>query len=157
MDQFHLIPIEQTCCPSLFKIRTFPPIEEVTNGRNVYEPVPMDDIEFADIPLEHLIKPGPHFDRFWLDTIPKIVGEPLVRQIGSGRERAVGWGIRINEGYNWRFILFLLLLYLVAVGLAVVLCALKKDQSTAYSLGSYLLAILTVYSGYQYHAWKEDS
>jgi hypothetical protein len=31
----------------------------------------MEDVEPAEIPLLHLLKPGPHTDRFWITAFPK--------------------------------------------------------------------------------------
>jgi hypothetical protein len=116
----------------------------------------MDDVEFADIPLAHLLKPGPHTDTFWLKTFPKKVREPLLRQAGMDGQRVIGWGIRINEGLNWTVISLLLLTLVLAIGAAVgVYAAITSDNESAFGLGAFLVAVLGVYLSHQYFAWKE--
>lgn len=156
-EQFQLVPIGEQCCPRWFKTGELPPVTEVKAGRYIYEPVPMEDVEIADIPLPHLLKPGPHTDKFWMATFPKKLQEQLTRQPGVGGQRVVGWGIRINETLNGTFILLSILVMLVAVGLTTVVYAVVvTDKSTAFALGSFLLALFTVYISYQYFAWKQE-
>jgi hypothetical protein len=117
----------------------------------------MEDVELAEIPLSHLLKPGPHSDIFWLMTIPKKLGQPLNRLPGTGGQRVIGWGIRINECLNWAVILSFMLVVLIIIGVAVIIyAAITSDNSSAFGLGAYLVSILTVYISYQYFAWKED-
>lgn len=117
----------------------------------------MDDVELAEIPLSHLLKPGPHADTFWMATFPKKLREPLVRLLGADGQRVIGWGIRINEGLNWTYIMFLVLILIVAIGVMVVVYAvLTSDNSAAFGLGAILVALFTVYITYQYLTWKEE-
>jgi hypothetical protein len=117
----------------------------------------MEDVEFLDIPLSHLLKPGPHLDIFWMMTIPKKLGQPLTRRPGVGGQRVIGWGIRINECLNWVLILCAMLVLLVVIGVSVIAyAAITSDKSSAFGLGAYLVATFTVYISYQYFAWKED-
>jgi hypothetical protein len=133
-----------------------PPETEVRARRYLYEPVPMDDVEFADIPLAHLLKPRPHTDTFWMNTFPKKVREPLLRQAGIDGQRVVGWGIRINEGLNWTVISLLLLTLVLAIGAAVgVYAAITSDNESAFGLGAFLVAVLGGYLSHQYFAWRE--
>ncbi|RDW79078.1 uncharacterized protein DSM5745_05930 [Aspergillus mulundensis] len=155
--RFSPIPIGITCCPSWFKTREFPPEVEVTTRRYLYEPVPMEDVELSHIPLQHLLKPGPHTDTFWMTMIPKKLRDPLVRSPGTNRH-VRGWGVRINEGLNWVFVLPFMLVMLLAVGVSVIIyAALTSDNSSAFSLGAFLVSLLTVYLTYQYLAWKDDT
>lgn len=89
------------CCSSWFKAKEFPPEDEVKKGRYIYKPVPVDDVELANIPLPHLLKPGPHTDKFWITMFPKKIRDQLVRQPGHSGQRVIGWGIRVNESLNW--------------------------------------------------------
>jgi hypothetical protein len=117
----------------------------------------MEDVELADIPLRHLLKPGPHTDQFWKTTVPKKLHQPLIRQPGTGGQRSIGWGIRINEGLNWVVISSSILVILVVIGVGVIIyAAITSDKSSAFGLGAYLVAIFTVYITYQYFAWKEE-
>ena len=116
----------------------------------------MDDVEIIDIPLSHLLKPGPHTDRFWVTIFPKKLREPLARRPGPDGQRVIGWGIRINEELNWGYILLLILIILVAISFSVVaFAAVTSDNSSAFGLGAFLAALFTVYITYQYIAWKE--
>jgi uncharacterized membrane protein len=155
-SQFSLVPIGLKCCPSWFKTREFPPEVEVRTKRYLYEPVPMEDVELFHIPLRHLLKPGPHTDRFWMTMIPKKLRDPLVRVPGNN-QHVIGWGIRMNEKLNWVFILPSILVILLAVSVGVIIyAAATSDNSSAFGLGAFLVAIFTVYLTYQYLAWEDD-
>ncbi|KAE8363618.1 hypothetical protein BDV27DRAFT_158635 [Aspergillus caelatus] len=154
--RFQLVPIGMETCPRWFKTRTIPPEAEVKAKRYIYKPVPMEDVEFVDIPLQHLLKPGPHTDTFWLNRFPKKIREPLIRLPGDDGQRIIGWGIRINECLNWSMILFSIFLILLAIGVSVVLYAtITADNSSAFAFGAFMVAMITVYLTYQYFAWKE--
>jgi hypothetical protein len=152
-----LIPIGETDCPRWFRKGEFPPVAEVRARRYLYEPVPMDDVELVDIPLPHLLKPGPHTDRFWIMTFPKKLREQLARRPGADGQQVIGWGIRINEDLNWGYILLLILTILIVIGFSVVAYAvITSDNSSAFGLGAFLVTLFTVYITYQYFAWKEE-
>lgn len=155
-QQFHMLPIREEHCPGWFKRRQFPPEAEVYERRYLYDPVPMD-VEVANIPLPHLLRPGPHLDDFWLKTFPKKLRERLIRQSGNHGQRVVGWGIHINEEINMLYVLWLLVMLLVVVGISVLIYALvTSDNASAFGLGAYLVALITVYVTYQYVAWKQE-
>lgn len=106
----------------------------------------MEDVELADIPLPHLLKTGPHTDTFWMETFPKKLREQLVRQPGADGQRVIGWGVRINEGLNWAFILISLLITIIMIGISVAIySALTSDNSSAFGLEAFLAALLTIY------------
>ncbi|OJJ85391.1 uncharacterized protein ASPGLDRAFT_1346818 [Aspergillus glaucus CBS 516.65] len=99
--RFQLIPIGMDCCPSWFKTKEFPPEDEVQKGRYIYEPVPVDNVELANIPLPHLLKPGPHTDKFRITMFPKKIRDQLVRQPGHSGQRVIGWAfvsMRVSTG-----------------------------------------------------------
>lgn len=145
------------CCPRWFKARDIPPETEVKARRYIYEPVPMKDVELADIPLRHLLKPGPHFDNFWLSTFPKKIRDPLARLPGPDGQHVIGWGIRVNECLNWTMILLsILIILLVTCASVIIYATITTDKSSAFAFGSFMVAMLTVYLSYQYFAWRED-
>lgn len=116
----------------------------------------MDDVIIADVPLAHLLKPGPHLDKFWLNTFPKKLHQELQRHPGTDHD-VVGWGIRVNESLNWSIILLGLLILLVITGIGVIIYSVfKSDDSAAFGLGAFLMALVAVYLPYQYFAWKDD-
>ncbi|KAJ6028867.1 hypothetical protein N7540_004443 [Penicillium herquei] len=155
--RFSLVPIGMDHCPRWFKTREFPPKAEVQAGRYLYAPVPMEDVEFSDIPLQHLLKPGLHTDKFWITTFPKKLQDLLVRLPGNNGHRVIGWGIRMNESLNWVVILPSILIMLLAIGVGVILyAAITSDNSSAFGLGAFLMAMLTVYLTYQYFAWEDN-
>lgn len=156
-SKFQMIPIGKGTFPGWFQKRQFPPKEEVWAGKYLYEPVPMDDVDFLEIPLSHLLEPGDHLDNFWIKTFPKKLCEPLIRKSGADGQRVIGWGIRINEELNWRCILLLILGVLVATGISVVAyAAITSDNSSAFGMGAYLAAVFTTFLTYQYFAWKDE-
>lgn len=108
-----------------------------------------------NIPLAHLLKPGEHYDGFWLSTFPKKLREELQRPAGT-RRPIIGWGIRINQSLNWTIALSTLLLLLILISIVVVVYAVAAgDASAAFGLGAYLAALLTVWLTYHYFSWKE--
>ena len=133
--QFQLVPVGMRCCPTWFKAPEFPPQSEVAAGRYLYQPVPMDDVEMAYIPLAHLMKPGPHHDLFWLMIFPKKLSEELRRPAGTG-QRVVGWAT----------VLLGILTGLIAISVAVIVYrAAISDDSSAFGLGAFLAALFSIY------------
>ncbi|KAK7915253.1 hypothetical protein PG985_012956 [Apiospora marii] len=133
-----------------------PSVAEVDAKRYIYEPVPMEDVELAEIPLSHLLKPDPHMDRFWITTFPKKMGEELPRRPGDHGQRVIGWGVRVNEALDWRYIILLVLVIPSLIGIIVVAyAAVTSDVSSASGLGAFLVALFTVFITYQYLAWKD--
>jgi hypothetical protein len=117
----------------------------------------MEDVEFLHIPLPHLLKPGPHVDKFWITTFPKKLNEQLVRNPGTDGQRVIGWDIRINEELNWRCVLLLLIVVLFVTGIGVVTYAMMtSDDSSAFGMGAYSVAVSTTFITYQYFAWKDE-
>ena len=154
LHQFHLLPVRDICCPGWFKPGTFPPLKEVRQKRYQYAPAPMPDSQAVTVPLSHLLKPAQHHNRFWVTTIPKKIGYPVIREPGFDGQ-VIGWGIRINEGLNWILIMFLIFVLLLAVGAIVTVYAMiTTDKSSAFGLGAYLVATITVYFTFQYLSWQ---
>lgn len=117
----------------------------------------MDNVKFANIPLPHLLKSGPHTDKFWITMFPKKIRDQLVRQPGHSGQRVIGWGIRVNESLNWTVLLLLILITLLAINVIVIVYAvITADDSSAFGLGASMAALFTVYITYQYFAWKEN-
>jgi hypothetical protein len=90
ISRFQLVPLWIQCFLMWFQTKRIPPKAEVDIGRYSYYPVPIDDVELASIPLEHLLKPGPHTDNFWLTKFPKTVQDPLFRLPRSGGLQVIG-------------------------------------------------------------------
>jgi hypothetical protein len=144
-------------CPTWFKTNEFPPCAEVDARRYLYKPSPMRDVDVLNIPLQHLLKPGRHTDRFWITTIPKKQREGLTRQPGIDGQQTIGWGIRVNETLNWSFILLLILIILVLISLSIIIfIKVTSDTSSAFSLGAFLVAFFSVFITYQYFSWVDE-
>ncbi|KAL2841733.1 hypothetical protein BJY01DRAFT_7340 [Aspergillus pseudoustus] len=61
-----------------------------------------------------------------------------------------------NEGPNWTTISLLVFAILIAIGAAVgIYAVITSDNNSAFALGAFLAAILTVYTSHQYFAWSE--
>ncbi|KAI2618352.1 hypothetical protein GGR54DRAFT_150172 [Hypoxylon sp. NC1633] len=151
--EFELVPIKMDTFPTQFKRGKVPTQDEVCNAGFLYNA----DVIVDQIPLYHLCTPGDqnHLDKFWLTRIPRKLRTELVRPAGH-TQRVVGWGIHVNEGLNWVPILASLLFLLILFGLVVVLYAMAtSDNSSAFGLGAYLVAVLTLYMTFQYFSWKE--
>ncbi|KAL3444255.1 hypothetical protein BJX65DRAFT_311033 [Aspergillus insuetus] len=157
--RFQLVPIGLRCCPTWFKTRDVPPEAEVKAKRYLYQPVPVDDVEIDCINnLEHLLKPGPRTDDFWINRFPKKTRSPLERERGAAGQRVIGWGIRINEGPNLAMISLLVLVTLLGFGATVAIYAVTtSDNNSAFALGAFLVAVFVAYLGHQYFTWRETA
>ncbi|KAK1984156.1 hypothetical protein LZ30DRAFT_652214 [Colletotrichum cereale] len=154
--RFQLVPVGEAIVPHHFKCGEFPPCSEVKAGNYIYEPVPMVDVALASIPLWHLTRPGRHSDKYWTTTFPKKLRYPLRREAGVYGKPVIGWGIRVNECFNWNQFLFLILTVVVIIGAIMgTYLALKADDSSGFGLGAFLAAVAAIYIPYQYFAWKE--
>ncbi|KAJ6779418.1 hypothetical protein PWT90_10548 [Aphanocladium album] len=151
--RFQLVPIRNTAHPTWFTPE-FPPETEIIARRYIYEPVPIrSDID--NIPLAHLLKPGEHYDEFWLSTFPKKLREELHRPAGT-MQPVIGWGIRIHQSLNWTIALSALLFMLILISVVVVAYSVVTgDASAAFGLGAYLAALLSIWLTYHYFSWKE--
>ncbi|KAF3345081.1 Putative U6 snRNA-associated Sm-like protein LSm4 [Verticillium dahliae VDG2] len=157
--RFNLVPIRLRLSPRNFKTKELPPQKEIEELRYIYDPRPME-VEYYDIPLDHLMEPGQHLDDFWLTTFPTKLREPLVRRGGvSGgipREPCIGWGIRMNEEVS-KIYIFRLLHIAVVLVLVVTILHGKFVASWGTELGQFLLAILVLWLLFQYHVWTQGS
>ncbi|EFQ34436.1 uncharacterized protein GLRG_09580 [Colletotrichum graminicola M1.001] len=151
-----LVPVGEAIVPNHFKCGEFPPCSEVKVGNYLYEPVPMADVALASIPLWHLTRPGRHSDKYWIMTFPKKLRYPLRREAGVYGKPVIGWGIRVNECFNWGQFLFPILAVIVLIGAIMgAYLALKADDSSGFGLAAFLAAVAAIYIPYQYFAWKE--
>lgn len=101
-------------------------------------------------PLHHRTGARP----FWYTRVPKKLDEPLFWPPDTD-EDVLGYGIRIKEKLNIVLVLCWALVGLVLTGVAVVLCAARTgDNSSAFGLGAYLVALLAIYIPLQYESWK---
>ncbi|CRK31135.1 hypothetical protein BN1708_005326 [Verticillium longisporum] len=157
--QFNLVPIRLRLSPRNFKTKELPPQKEIEELRYIYDPRPIE-VEYYDIPLDHLMEPGQHLDDFWLTTFPTKLREPLVRRGGvSGgipREPCIGWGIRINEEVSKIYVLRLLHIALVFILVVTILHG-KFVARWGIELGQFLLAILAFWLPFQYQVWNQGS
>jgi hypothetical protein len=67
-----------------------------------YKPVPMGDVEFADISLPRLLKPGYHTNNFGITTFPKKTCNPLIRLPGNDGQHIIGWELGCRSAFNIR-------------------------------------------------------
>ncbi|KAK1589783.1 uncharacterized protein LY79DRAFT_234649 [Colletotrichum navitas] len=158
--RFQLVPVGEATVPNHFKCGEFPPCSEAKAGNYLYEPVPMANVALASIPLWHLTRPGRHSDKYWITTFPKKLRYPLRREAEVYGKPVIGWGIRVNECFNWGQFLFLILTVIVIIGAIMgAYLALRADDSSGFGLAAFLAAFLAavaaIYIPYQYFAWKE--
>lgn len=106
------------------------------------------------INLWHMRRPGPHTEVYWYNTVPKKVDGALYRPSGT-IEDVVGYGVRINERLNDVLILWWSFIFMLVTGVVVyVYSRCTSDDSSAFGLGAYLVAVFTVYIQLQYAWWK---
>ncbi|KAL0929897.1 uncharacterized protein CTRU02_215106 [Colletotrichum truncatum] len=142
--------------PQHFRYGEYPPVSEVLEAKNyLYDPVPTD-VAIDSIPLWHLTQPGlQHSDNYWITTFPKKLQGQLHRQPGT-REKVIGWGIRINEHFNWGlFFSLLFLIFVIIWAIVAIYLACRADDSSGFGLGAFLTALVAIYMPFQYFAWKE--
>ncbi|KAF4783393.1 hypothetical protein HER10_EVM0009493 [Colletotrichum scovillei] len=154
--QFRLVPMGESTNPQHFKCGEYPPVSEVLEAKSYsYNPVPTD-VAVDSIPLWHLTLPGRrHSDNYWITTFPKKLRGPLHRLPGT-HERVIGWGIRVNERFNWHLFFSLLLVITVIIwAIVAIYLACKADDSSGFGLGAFLAALVAIYMPFQYFAWKE--
>lgn len=110
-------------------------------------------VDLDSIDLHELLKPGPHLDDFWLNLFPKKLNSQLLYRRGD--QLIVGWGLRINEGWNWTLLFAQFLCLLIGTVVGVLLYGLLlKDVSSAASLGSLFVAI--VVSAVTLEYWRRN-
>lgn len=128
----------------------------LTHRRYLYTPVPVVDAEILGMNLWHMRKDGPHTECFWYDVMPKKLNEGLFRPPGT-RGHVYGYGIRIHEKLNVLLVLSWSLIAIITTGIVTMIYALlTKDTSSAFGLGAYLMAILTLCISLQYEVWKRS-
>lgn len=104
--------------------------------------------------LWHMRRPGPHTEVYWYNTVPKKVDGALYRPSGT-IEDVVGYGVRINERLNDVLVLWWSFIFILVTGAFVyVYSRCTSDDSSAFGLGAYLVAVFTVYIQLQYAWWK---
>ena len=134
-----------------------PPPCEVSNQRYHYMPCPQYSIDevIPDHIFFHLFNnPAPHYNSKWIHRIPKKLSLSIS---DSTDQIPVGWGIHIVESANLYVVLSALLAGLTLSGiLAVVFAAVTKDVQGAFSIGAYLVAVLTVWMSAMYFKWSQE-
>ncbi|KAF3761362.1 hypothetical protein M406DRAFT_357705 [Cryphonectria parasitica EP155] len=149
--EFELVPHPEgkDAFPDYFTSGCWPPPD---NRQYRYNPVPMKCAK--TINLWHMRQPGPHTEFYWHNTVPKKLDGPLHRPPGT-LENVVGYGVRINERLNDVLILWWSLVLILLTGLFIfVYSKCTGDNSSAFGLGAYLVAALTIYVQLQYAWWK---
>lgn len=116
----------------LCRDESYPPREEVKEGRYIYTPCPMMPEGSMPMPSDTLIHylhhcnldvELSHVQRSWLDRLPKKMKEPLVNttNITGASTLVEAWGVHIAEGLNhlavlWTIIAALLVTFVTLLG-----------------------------------------
>ncbi|KAG6362806.1 hypothetical protein INS49_007900 [Diaporthe citri] len=149
--EFELVPHPEgkEAFPSHFTSGRWPAPD---NKQYRYRPVPMKCIKTMN--LWHMRRPGPHTEVYWYNTVPKKVDGALYRPSGTVGD-VVGYGVRINERLNDVLVLWWCFVFILATGVFIyVYSRCTSDDSSAFGMGAYLVAALTVYIQLQYAWWK---
>lgn len=147
------MPYHTRICPDKIRLE-LPPEDQVKVEKNYhYDPCPAVDAEVLSIPkFSHLLKPGIHSYDFWLKTFPKKLRAELDHQ-----PAVVGWGLIIHEGWDTVVLLSSILGLTILVGVAVLIYAvITHDASSAFGLGAYAIAVVTLMFTVKYWAWQEN-
>lgn len=131
-----------------------PSIDEVLVKKTYeFEPITLK-AKILNVPIHELLKPGQHLNRYWWKRFPKKLDSPLTFDENLDCH---GWGILITEGLNRPFVLFLCLLAMIVFVIFVALYSVFfNDGSTGAGIGSFMMAILTLYCTLKYEQWKEQ-
>lgn len=149
------MPVRTEICAGNLVKPALPSDEDVLyKGTYEYRPVP-SKVKFITVPFFHeLLKPGPHLGLFWWNRFPKKRKEMLMWNEDSD---CLGWGIHISEGWNKRLVISLALLTMIFFALFVIIYSLlSKDWSAGAGIGSFLVALLTLYCWLRYEGWVEE-
>jgi len=145
------VPFHTSICPDKIRLG-LPPEDQVKVKKNYhYDPCPAD-VEVLSIPkFSHLLKPGFHTHNFWLNTFPKKLRMEL-----AYKPAVIGWGLIIDEGWDWVILLSSMLGLMIIVGITVVLYAIfTHDPASAVGIGAYAVALITFLFTLKYWAWQE--
>lgn len=116
----------------------------------------MNDVELDFIPLSYLTLPGKHSDDGWLTMFPKKLHTTLSRLPGVANPSVGGWGIIVNEFFNWTHFLLLALIGVVLIGIVVaVYWGISSDASSAFGLGAFLVAVCKLSISLNYSYWQD--
>lgn len=68
----------------------------------------------------------------------------------------IGWGLIIDEGWDWVILLSSMLGLMIIVGITVVLYSIfTHDPASAVGIGAYAVALITFLFTLKYWAWQE--
>jgi hypothetical protein len=140
-------------CAGGFEKPEVPGVEEIEAKRTYECALSSEKAEVLNVPIHMLLKKGQHWDLFWWKAFPKKLDSPLTYEMDS---YCPGWGILIDEGWNRRLVIVLCFLAMVVFAIFVILYSmLTNDGSAGAGIGSFMMAILTLYCTLKYEHWKE--
>jgi ascorbate-specific PTS system EIIC-type component UlaA len=71
-------------------------------------------------------------------------------------EYVTGWGVYIIEGPNWRGISWLgAIVYTLSVMIAVVYSVMRKDPSSGFTIGAFIVSLWIAWTTAFYYQFKE--
>lgn len=126
----------------LQKPLSVPPKVEVDQDRWIYDPCPLDQGETPipeNVILHYLKCNNPTSTLYWMKRVPRkrktsILDNPMA-------PAALGWGIHIDEGPNYKVIFFINFVALIISGIiAVVWSLMKKDFQGAFGFASWFIS-----------------
>jgi hypothetical protein len=139
-----------------------PPEKEVRSGNYEYTPCPLPTKIKQPIPAStflHYCKDHKSIhSTIWTKRLPKKLKQRLLeRRIATPEiEYVTGWGVYIIEGPNWREISWLgAMVCTLSVMTAVVYSVVRKDPSSGFTIGAFMVSLWIAWTTAFYYQWKE--
>ena len=129
----------------IFENSSFPPEDEVHNGRYSYQPVPMQPIPAMPSNafvhwLSYCKLSKDYKGRVWLDRLPKKLD---VSVMDESAQMPLAWGMYVNEGIDvWRALGTMVVVITIILGPLTSYIVRTGDVQSALSVGSIGLTIL---------------
>ncbi|TGO18480.1 hypothetical protein BPAE_0379g00040 [Botrytis paeoniae] len=135
VEQRHRVGILQ-------KPLSLPPKIEVYQDRWIYDPCPLDERELPvpeNVILHYLNCISPTSILFWTRRVPRKCKRSILHN--GAALVALGWGIHIDEGLNYKVIFFIKFVALVISGIIALAWSLAKgDFQGAFCFASWFIA-----------------
>jgi hypothetical protein len=120
-----------------------PPKSEVSSGAYWYTPCPMDEPPIDNRTFFHHFYASAvkHPDKLWHDRLPWKLG-PSLNPTLQGLQMAQGWGVYLEEEWDWPlFAALMFIVLLLSALVSAIYCWRTKDNQTGIAIGTWLTTI----------------
>lgn len=121
-------------------------------------PLTIDEVMPDGIFFHHFYNPTGHYGRKWMNRLPKKLKTSIFDNANPLQtdEIPIGWGVHIEETPN-RFIAWVVLLCILSASgiFSVTFAAITQDLQSAFTVGAYIVAVLTAVTGALFFHWND--